>query len=474
MKNIIFVIITLLVQYPLFAQWGTGCDSVNVYFVDYGATGVNYSFSETGTSGTLNEIWGGSLDLLTGLPSYTGDGVLTNVIEPDWNIGNANNHQQGYGYILNDFGTTIDIRDNNANNGELIRPFVGVCCSNPIQLPETTDRTGLGQGYGLLYDDLPEGVYYIAFQLDDITVNGGFNLQYSIDNGLSWANFPIANSFTNKPKVGCKRVLKCKYTLTMGESYKPLELCENVPPSLILNSGNSDNIYTSDGTILNEIRTVTLDNGQFVIFDDQLFETVLEWDGSNWLIHADDIIKFEYSGLEFSEHGTGAQWYGNETYDLNVTANGTVSETPIGFIEVYGDGDQPLPNSNQAPVTRILPTISTGSKVNGQFTNNNGVITYVGTCSPIYVEVTYNQTTGTGSNNRSEAGHGIYLNGVLQPQTESCSYHRLIVDGDDSSGGKSFFLITTGTTFELKSGDKSPADNTIGRNGKTNLTVKIL
>ena len=237
--------ILLLFSVALFGQ--LNCDSVDVYYVEYPANGVRFQGWTDGVPHDFpSNIWNGQNDEY-GLPSYNigtpPNAPDVDIIINDYTDGGPENHQYFYAVISTEGLGAIDIRDNNQNTGELIRPFVsGACCTNSVEFPESEVNTLDPRGYGYITTLQEESWYVVAFQLSDFSANGGIQLQYAPTGTTDFVDFPDAQTYPEKPEVKCKRELKCTYELQEGESYKPIKLCDPVFPAITLGGGEETDI----------------------------------------------------------------------------------------------------------------------------------------------------------------------------------------------------------------------------------------
>ena len=91
------------------------------------------------------------------------------------------------------------LRDNNGNTGEYLNVFIQDCNKDMVEVSSTfTARGNAGAGE---FWDACEGIRKIEIQINDFSWYGGFNLQYSTDDGVTWAAFPMAETYTSSPKV---------------------------------------------------------------------------------------------------------------------------------------------------------------------------------------------------------------------------------------------------------------------------------
>lgn len=255
-KKLLLLICLFVVVSNLYGQaFKTDCDSVNVYLINFPENGVNVVEFETVDFDDPLTYFNGFPDIASGLPSTSliqtnSVGSITN----DFTYGSSADLVELSGVIDTRGLGTIDLQDNNANRGEIIVPYVGRCCQNPIQFPTSVKTsTATGDGYGYI-TTLDPGIYFIGFQYSDETVNGGIRLQYAPTGTTDFVNFPAALTYVDKPIIECRREKECGLVLEEGESLKPLIICDDADPFIPVASGGGG--FTEiDGSISNECNT---------------------------------------------------------------------------------------------------------------------------------------------------------------------------------------------------------------------------
>ena len=95
---------------------------------------------------------------------------------------------------------TIKLRDTNGNTGEYISIFLEDCNKDMVQVVKDKYTTGADRNAGE-FTTLCPGIHKIAIQINDYSVFGGFLLQYSSDDGATWAAFPMADTYSTPPKT---------------------------------------------------------------------------------------------------------------------------------------------------------------------------------------------------------------------------------------------------------------------------------
>ena len=95
---------------------------------------------------------------------------------------------------------TIKLRDTNGNTGEYISIFVEDCNKDMVQVVKDKFTTGASRNAGEFLTLCP-GIHKIAIQISDYSVYGGFKLQYSSDDGATWAAFPMSDTYSAPPNI---------------------------------------------------------------------------------------------------------------------------------------------------------------------------------------------------------------------------------------------------------------------------------
>ena len=102
---------------------------------------------------------------------------------------------------------TIRLRDFNPNNGEYISIFLEDCNKDMVQVVKDKFTGGTNDRNAGEFADLCPGIRRIAIQISDFSFFGGFQLQFSNDDGATWANFPISQTYSQPPKLSKKCIL---------------------------------------------------------------------------------------------------------------------------------------------------------------------------------------------------------------------------------------------------------------------------
>lgn len=114
------------------------------------------------------------------------------------NVGNDVHSQERYCAYLN-ITEPMLLRDNNGNWGEYLNVFIQDCNKDMVEVVNKytpADDSSAGEFF-----ELCEGIRKIEIQINDYSVFGGFNLQYSTDGANTWTTFPMTETYTYQPKV---------------------------------------------------------------------------------------------------------------------------------------------------------------------------------------------------------------------------------------------------------------------------------
>ena len=223
-----------------------GCkiDSFNVYYVTSPENGVNFIEWENEPHDNPSNIWTGLPSQQSGLPSHYSAISTDSGITNDWNYSTSANHLEAWSWVRNVGLGDIIIRDNNANTGERLLPYYG-SCANPIALDEiTVDTPAADRSYGEFGLVIPDSTcFFIGWHASDLSANQGVDIEYTTDlTGVSgWTNLPASITYTEKPKVECKRVA-CGYVLQEGESKTKIELCDPIFPAISMGTDSSEDV----------------------------------------------------------------------------------------------------------------------------------------------------------------------------------------------------------------------------------------
>lgn len=204
-----------------------------VYRLSRPAPGVNFRrFLEAPDAvphDDVQKIFVGPRDPVTGMPTHP-NAPTTEGIEPDFTFGGPENQQEMWSWITFDEPTYL--RDTNGNTGERGGFWIGICGGTPSLQPG--HKTGINTASadrGLMDVVLvPPGTHLVYGALSDLSANGGFQVQESLDE-TSWANIPSGaddGRLWSEPRVvECQTILACDPTPDGWEDCPP-EVCTPV------------------------------------------------------------------------------------------------------------------------------------------------------------------------------------------------------------------------------------------------------
>lgn len=130
----------------------------------------------------------------------------------------ANGQDQFIAYAYIYFPQEALLRETNGNTGERMSFWVdGV---KIYESPSGNDSPWDESSAGLFGDGDPArpeykincGIHKIGFQQSDVSAYGGVQLQWSLDDGVTWLNVPIKYTSSVKPQWSCINVIKCEDT----------------------------------------------------------------------------------------------------------------------------------------------------------------------------------------------------------------------------------------------------------------------
>ena len=100
---------------------------------------------------------------------------------------------------------TMLLRDNNGNTWEYISIYLQDCNKDMVEIVRDY-YSRPWQAWTWIIREFCPWVYKLWIQINDYSVFWWFNLQYSTDNGVTWINFPISETYLS-PKIEKKTVL---------------------------------------------------------------------------------------------------------------------------------------------------------------------------------------------------------------------------------------------------------------------------
>jgi len=121
------------------------------------------------------------------------DNDFSNIVLPDIHS------QERYTAYLN-ITQPMLLRDNNGNWGEYLTVFIQDCNKDMVEVHNSYTRPKVSTSAGQFFEAC-EGFRKIEIQINDYSWYGGFNLQYSTDDGVTWVAFPISETYTSQPRV---------------------------------------------------------------------------------------------------------------------------------------------------------------------------------------------------------------------------------------------------------------------------------
>lgn len=181
-------------------------------------------------------LWDGPADPVSGFPMPTANPPTTSSIFNGAVVNDNNSSGIGLAARYSIFSAwvyfppnTTNIRDFNANTGELGMVLLSDCCGGPLQEQEGGNHTvNTGGVDRTLMDVVPasEGWHYIYSPQSDQSAFGGITLQYSTDNAETFVNIPISNIRSDKPFIQEQIIKGCDPIPEGWSLKKPQECCQ--------------------------------------------------------------------------------------------------------------------------------------------------------------------------------------------------------------------------------------------------------
>lgn len=209
------------------------------------------------------------------------------------------------------------LRDVNSNTGERFRVWLD---GEAIYQTPTGDDTPLAGvpasagGNGWPAQAAPCGVHRLTVQMSDTSAFAGMQLQWSFDDGATWANVPAANLFTGLPTTECVPVLRCEDTGALISATDGSGVTLTATDSWCPPCGGS----SGGGTVTPETQYATT-------FDSQFFTSALVVPAAP--ANTKEVVVFNQSGA-WLELGSN---YGTQIVPPNGTASWEVNDYEAGI-----------------------------------------------------------------------------------------------------------------------------------------------
>ena len=206
-------------QEATLSQCKDNCYLEDVYKIDIGTPGVNLQFWQDNAlpfDNDLDVTFSGAPDLNC-LPTHPNAPDLE-VVDNDWNhidstfgfggAGAPPSQAKGWSWVI--IPEKVLLRDNNAAV-ESARLYLGKCGEKAKPFTEwSNSATGDSP-----FAEVQPGLYLLGFILSDPSANSGIDLEFSVDGGQTYSNFPDSWISADQPAITCEKVEICTKSNTI-------------------------------------------------------------------------------------------------------------------------------------------------------------------------------------------------------------------------------------------------------------------